>query len=53
MAMDTYKVEYYTTDGKRMGMQFSAYCSQDVIKYVEQMPNFSMIASFPEKIANG
>jgi hypothetical protein len=53
MAMDTYHVEYWTKDGTRVGLQISAYCSQDVIKYAEQMPNFNMIASFPDKIANG
>ena len=53
MAMDTYMVEYWTKDGTRVGIQVSAYCSQDAIRYAEQMPNFDMLASFPEKIASG
>ena len=48
--MDTYHIEYYTKDGQRVGMQISAYCSQDVINYAEQMPNFYQLASYPEKI---
>ena len=52
MAMDTYHVEYWTKDGTRIGMQVSAYCSQDVINYVEQMPNFNMLASYPDKISS-
>ena len=51
--MDTYHVEYWTKDGTRIGMQVSAYCSQDVIRYAEQLPNFEMLAKFPEKIASG
>ena len=53
MAMDTYHVEYWTTDGTRVGMQVSAYSSYDAQRYAEQMPNFDMLASFPEKIASG
>ena len=53
MAMDTYHVEYWTKDGTRVGMQVSAYCSQDVINYAKELPNFDMLASFPEKIASG
>ena len=48
--MDTYHVEYWTESGSRVGLQVSAYCSQDVINYVEKMPNFYQLASFPEKI---
>lgn len=52
MAMDTYHVEYWTKDGSRVGMQVSAYCSQDVINYAQQMPNFDMLASYPDKISS-
>ena len=38
--MDTYHVEYYTKDGQRVGVQISAYCSQDVIDYAKQLPSF-------------
>ena len=48
--MDKYQVEYYTTNGSRVGLQISAYCSQDVINYVEKMPDFNMLASYPEKL---
>lgn len=49
---DTYHVEYFTKDGTRVGLQVSAYCSQDVINYIEQMPSFNMLASYPDKIAS-
>lgn len=53
MAMDTYYVEYFTADGTRVGIPVSAYSSYDAQRFAEQMPNFNMIASFPDKIANG
>ena len=49
--MDTYHVEYYTKDGSRVGMQVSAYCSQDVIRYIEKMPNFDYVVSYPDRIS--
>lgn len=52
MAMDTYHVEYWTKDGTRVGMQISAYCSQDAIRYAEQMPNFDQLASYPDNISS-
>ncbi len=51
--MDTYHMEYYTKDGRRVGVQISAYCSQDVINYAEQLPNYNYMASYPEKIRSG
>lgn len=51
--MDTYHMEYYTKDGRRVGVQISAYCSQDVINYAEQLPNYDYMASYPEKIQSG
>ena len=53
MAMDTYVVEYYTKDGSRIGVQIQAYSSYDAQRYAEQMPNFEMLAKFPERIAIG
>ena len=50
--MDTYHIEYWTKDGTRVGMNFAAYCSQDVIRYAEQMPNYDLLAEFPTKITN-
>ena len=50
--MDTYHVEFWTKDGARVGMQVSAYCSQDAISYTEQMPNFDQLASYPDKISS-
>ena len=50
--MDTYIVEYYTKDGTRTGVQVQAYSSYDAQRYAEQMPNFDMLASFPEKISS-
>ena len=52
MAMDTYHVEYWTKDGTRVGMQISAYCSQDAIRYAEQMPNFDQLASYHDNISS-
>lgn len=51
--MDKYHVEYYTKDGKRVGMEISAYCSQDALNYAEQMPNYNMLASYPDKVESG
>lgn len=48
--MDTYHVEYWTKNGSRMGLQVAAYCSQDVINYIEKMPEYYQLANFPEKI---
>ena len=52
MAMDTYHVEYWTKDGTRVGVQISAYYSQDAIRYAEQKPNFYQLASYPDKISS-
>lgn len=51
--MDTYLVEYYTTEGKRIGVQVSAYCSYDAEQYARKMPDFSYLVTFPEKIRSG
>lgn len=51
--MDTYVVEFFTTDGRRIGVQVQAYSSYDAQKYAESMPNYNYLAGFPEKISNG
>jgi hypothetical protein len=51
--MDTYQVEYYTKDGRRVGVQVAAYCAYDAQKYAEEMPNFNYHASYPEKVRSG
>ena len=48
--MDTYRVEFYTKDGRRVGVQVSAYSSYDAQRYAEQMPDYNYMAGFPEKI---
>ena len=48
--MDFYRVEYWTTSGNKVGLQLSAYCSQDVLNYIEKLPDYNALASFPEKI---
>ena len=48
--MDKFQVEYWTTNGTRVGLQIAAYCSQDVLNYIEKMPDYNMLASFPERI---
>jgi hypothetical protein len=50
--MDTYHVEYWTKNGTRVGLQISAYCSQDVLNYVEKMPDYDILAQFPEKVSS-
>lgn len=50
--MDTYQVEYWTTDGTRVGVQISAYSAYDAQRYAEQMPNFEVMASYPEKLTS-
>ena len=51
--MDTYQVEYYTKDGRRVGVQISAYSSYDAERYAQQMPDYNYLASFPEKVRSG
>ena len=48
--MDTYLVEFYTKDGRKVGVQVSAYTAGDARKYAEQMPNYNYMASYPERI---
>lgn len=50
--MDNYQVEFYTKDGKRIGVQVSAYSSYDAQKYAEQMPNYDYMVGFPEKTSS-
>jgi len=47
---DKWHIEWFTKDGKRVGMDFSAYCSQDVINYAEQMPSYYQLADYPTKV---
>ena len=51
--MDTYQVEYYTKDGRRVGVQIAAYSSYDALKYAEQMPNYNYLVQYREKINTG
>ena len=51
--MDTYRIEYYTKDGRRIGIQISAYSSVDAQRYAEQMPNYDYMVSYPEKVISG
>lgn len=48
--METYKVSYWTTDGKIVGMIFMAYSMADAESQARSMPNFANIANTPEKI---
>lgn len=50
--MDLFKVEYWTKDGTKVGMQISAYSSCDALRYAEQMPNYDTLAVYPEKISD-
>ena len=49
---DKYHVEWWTTDGKRLGMDVSSYDSHSVIEFIKQItPNsFDSLAQFPTKI---
>lgn len=49
---DTYQVEFFNKDGQRVGMQVQAYSSYDAQRFVESMPNYNYLASFPERIDN-
>lgn len=49
--MDTYVVEYFTKDGTRTGIPVQAYSSYDAQRQAEQMPNYDMLASFPERVS--
>ena len=49
--MDTFLVEYYTRDGRKIGMQVSAYTAQDAIRYAEKFPDFYNLAGYPQKIS--
>lgn len=53
MAMDTYQIEYFRNDGTRVGMRVSAYSSYEAQRFMEQMPDYSQMAKFPEKVESG
>lgn len=48
--MKQYYVEYYTEDGKKVGMQISAYTALDARFYAEKMPGFKMMANYPQEL---
>ena len=48
--MNTYLVEFYTSDGRKRGVQISAYTAQDAIAYAEKMPDFTALAGYPQQI---
>lgn len=48
--MNTYQVEFCTTDGRRVGLQIAAYSEYDARRYAEQMPNYSYLIMYPQKI---
>ena len=48
--MNTYQVEFYTTDGRRVGLQVSAYSENEAKRYAEQMPNYNYLVMYPQKI---
>lgn len=50
--LKTYYVEYYTEDGKKAGMQISAYTALDAKFYAEKMPGFRSLANYPQEIIN-
>jgi hypothetical protein len=48
--MKKYYVEYYTENGKKVGMQISAYTALDAKFYAEKMPGFRSMANYPTEI---
>ena len=46
---DKYHVEWWDTKGAKVGMDISAYCSKDVLDFVEKLPNYNILAEFPTK----
>lgn len=51
--MDTYYVEYYRKDNTKVGLRVSAYSSYDAQRFAEQMPDYYMLATFPQKVESG
>lgn len=48
--MNTYQVEFYTKDGRRVGLQIAAYSEYEAKRYAEQMPNYSYLVMYPQKV---
>ncbi len=53
MAMDTYYVEYYNRSNNKIGIRVSAYSSYDAQRFVEGMPDYYMLATFPQRVESG
>ena len=51
--MDTFYVEYYRHDNSKVGLRISAYSSCDALRYAEQLPDYYMLAKYPEKLESG
>ena len=43
-------VEYYTTDGQRVGTTISAFTALDAKLYAESMPKFRSMANYPRPV---
>ena len=50
--MPEFYCEYYTKDGKRVGESIHAYTGIDARRIIEQRPDFSRHANYPEKISD-
>lgn len=48
--MKKYYVEYYTEDGRRVGIEISAYTALDAKFYAEKMPNYRSLANYPQEV---
>lgn len=47
MTMKQWYVEYYTKDGRRVGMNISAWTSLDAKSYAEKLPDFDRMFNYP------
>ena len=48
--MRQFKIEYWTTNGRRVGMTISAYSALDAKMYAESLPDFRNMANYPQPV---
>lgn len=48
--LKNYFVSYWTTDGRKVGMQVSAYSALDAKQYAESLPQFKTLVQYPQPI---
>ena len=48
--LKNYFVSYWTTDGRKVGMQVSAYSALDAKQYAESLPQFKTLVQYPQPV---